>query len=207
MPGKTRQERDSRAMTKLLRHDAITRGLTVDGAGTALVRDVLALRGFGHMTSEDIREIVRNCAKQRFILHGDGDELRIGATQGHSFKVNSDELLTELTTEAAKELPMIVHGTYWKAWPIIREEGLSRMSRQHIHMATGLPGISVRSGMRTSSEILVYIDGAAAIDSGFKFYISANGVVLTGGDPSGHLPPRFFRRVVNARTGKELPFP
>ena len=49
--------------------------------------------------------------------------------------------------------------------------------------------------MRKSSEILIYIDVQEAIDAGLKFYLSANGVVLTEGDDRGYLKPEFFSRV------------
>jgi RNA 2'-phosphotransferase, Tpt1 / KptA family len=37
----------------------------------------------------------------------------------------------------AKEIPIVVHGTYRRAWSTIQKEGLSKMSRNHIHFASG----------------------------------------------------------------------
>lgn len=53
--------------------------------------------------------------------------------------------------------------------------------------------------MRNSSQILVYIDVEKAISAGIKFFLSANGVVLTEGDERGYLAPQFFSRVENAK--------
>ncbi|THH00641.1 hypothetical protein EW026_g1927 [Hermanssonia centrifuga] len=50
--------------------------------------------------------------------------------------------------------------------------------------------------MRNSAQILVYIDVQKAMDAGIKFFMSANGVVLTEGDSKGYLRPEFFARVV-----------
>lgn len=58
--------------------------------------------------------------------------------------------------------------------------------------------------MRSSSQILIYVDVQKAIDAGIKFYISANGVVLTEGDGRGFLPAQFFSRV-ETPDGKPLP--
>ena len=96
------------------------------------------------------------------------------------------------------------------------------MSRNHIHLAQGVPGSGVISGilpgglsycgnmlimppgMRKSSEILIYIDVQKAIDAGLKFYLSANGVVLSEGDDRGYIKPEFFSRV---ETVKGVPLP
>jgi 2'-phosphotransferase len=58
--------------------------------------------------------------------------------------------------------------------------------------------------MRAASEILIYIDVDKAISAGVKFFLSANGVVLTEGDSRGFLDPQFFYRVENA---KRVPLP
>src|SRR5262245_51130304 len=53
--------------------------------------------------------------------------------------------------------------------------------------------------MRQSSQILIYIDVQKAIDSGIKFYLSSNGVVLTEGDENGYLRPQFLKRVEDSK--------
>ena len=58
--------------------------------------------------------------------------------------------------------------------------------------------------MRRSSSTLIYIDVQKALDAGLKFYLSANGVVLTEGDKDGYIRPEFFARVQTA-AGKPVP--
>ena len=55
--------------------------------------------------------------------------------------------------------------------------------------------------MRKSSQILIFVDVQKALDAGVKFYLSANGVVLTEGDDRGFLRPEFFSRVETADRG------
>jgi len=100
---------------------------------------------------------------------------------------------------------MAVHGTNRKAWASIEKKGLSKMSRNHIHIAQGLAGDTVISGMRNSADIFIYIDLQKALDAGYKFQLSANGVVLTAGNEKGFLPPEFFSRVERrvGRSGRE----
>ena len=73
------------------------------------------------------------------------------------------------------------------------------MNRNHIHLAQGIAGQNVISGMRNSSQILIYVDLPSALSAGLKFYLSANGVVLSEGDENGFIKPEFFRRVENSK--------
>lgn len=41
---------------------------------------------------------------------------------------------------------LAVHGTTQNAWKIIQNEGLSKMARNHIHLAQGVGGDNVISG-------------------------------------------------------------
>jgi 2'-phosphotransferase len=58
--------------------------------------------------------------------------------------------------------------------------------------------------MRESAQVLIYIDVEKALHAEFTFFLSENGVVLTGGDERGFLPPEFFLRVED-RQGRPLP--
>lgn len=49
--------------------------------------------------------------------------------------------------------------------------------------------------MRKSSDVLIYIDVQKALNSGIRFFLSDNGVVLTEGDERGFLSPEFFGKV------------
>jgi len=120
----------------------------------------------------------------------------IRANQGHSIKSVQLELQPVLSST---DIPMAVHGTTLQAWKSISTQGLSKMNRNHIHLAQGIARGSVISGMRNSSQILIYIDVERAISAGIKFFLSTNGVVLTAGDERGFLAPQFFSRVEDAR--------
>ncbi|KAG6820416.1 hypothetical protein H0H93_000662 [Arthromyces matolae] len=96
-----------------------------------------------------------------------------------------------------------VHGTTQKAWELIAQNGLSKMTRNHIHLAQGVPGDGVISGMRKTSQVLIYIDVQKALDAGLKFFLSDNGVVLSEGI-NGIILPEFFSNVQDVH-GKEIP--
>lgn len=174
--------------------------------GYVRVQDLLALPRLKELTFEKLQQIVADDAKQRYnlIFEEGGSSSAHGwwirANQGHSMKeVEVDyEPLT-----SASQIPMAVHGTNRTAWEKISQTGLSKMNRTHIHMAQGVPGSGVISGMRNSADILIYIDLQKALDEGIKFFISANGVVLSAGDEHGFIPSRYFSRVEN-RNGVAL---
>jgi 2'-phosphotransferase len=64
----------------------------------------------------------------------------------------------------ASEIPVVIHGTYFKNWTKIKTEGISRMNRLHIHFSPGEPGDSqVISGMRASCQLYIYIDTEKAL--------------------------------------------
>jgi len=142
----------------------------------------------------------------------------IRANQGHSIKVEDEGLLEPITLES--ELPnAVVHGTTHRAWPLILSTGgLKKMTRNHVHFASGLPtGFQsledaadaeaesskepVMSGMRKSSDILIFIDIKKALEEGLKFGRSANGVILSQGDENGIIPTQYFQRVEARRQG------
>ena len=114
----------------------------------------------------------------------------IRANQGHSMKgVEAENLLTPISLADEASVPeTVVHGTFYGAWEnILKDGGLRRMGRNHIHFSTGPPlqevlrsleaesGVGsgdgkkgrlsklmdeskVVSGMRRDAQILIYID-------------------------------------------------
>jgi 2'-phosphotransferase len=125
-------------------------------------------------------------------LNSDKGTWWIRANQGHSLQKVIDLELVEITDSS--EYPTVMHGTNQTAWPVIAKLGLSRMNRNHIHLATGKVG-EVTSGMRASARVMIHIDLETAMKDGFKFYRSDNGVVLCPGDERGFLPAKYFKQV------------
>lgn len=148
----------------------------------------------------------------------DPSNFLIRANQGHSIKVEEEGLLEPMTLDS--ELPtIVVHGTTHKAWPqIVASGGLKKMTRNHVHFASGLPAgfeslegsndatseaqrEPVISGMRNTSAVLVFVDIKKALEGGMKFWKSANGVILSEGDESGLVPLAYFARVEERKRG------
>eukprot|EP01084_Bolivina_argentea_P316767 549154_1 len=191
-------EKLSRWMSRILRHEAVRLNLSVSSSGFVPVHELIALRP--NTTESEIKKCVEYNDKQRFALkRGEDGTLLVRANQGHSHgvaKVISDgELL--LPISSPDELPeVIAHGTYFSALPAIEKDGLSRMSRAHVHLAENVPEAGgVISGMRKSCQAIVWVNARAAIFAGLIFYRSSNGVILTPGDSDGYIRPKFIARI------------
>ncbi len=191
--------RVSKRLSYLLRHGAAEHGLAMDSDGYVPVSQVLPL--LNGATLQDLERVVRDNDKQRFKLAERDGRPHIRANQGHSLQVG-DSMHQPVIDPT--QLPVAVHGTTRGAWETIRHAGLSRMGRQHIHMATDLPEAgTVVSGMRAAAEVAVFVDVEAAMAAGIQFMRSDNGVVLSGGI-DGTIPPTLFARVVDRATGQTL---
>lgn len=187
----------SKGLSWLLRHGAEKEGFRITSQGFVLVADILKHPKYTAYTEADIRKVVEENDKQRFALEtNDNNELMIRANQGHTMAISD----LELTPVDPQETPVAIHGTYEKCITSIRKQGLSRMSRQHIHMAVAEPGSSgVISGMRKSCDYLVYVDIVRASEAGLKFFRSANNVILCDGNEDGLILAKYFKKVT-ART-------
>ncbi|XP_044879857.1 tRNA 2'-phosphotransferase 1 isoform X2 [Mauremys mutica] len=219
----------SKALSYVLRHGAAQLGLEMGADGFVDVAALLSLPRFGGVSVADVRHIVETNEKRRFALrpHPSDGRLQIRANQGHSLQVSELELIPLLEPTALPQT--MAHGTYLRHWPAICRGGLSRMGRNHIHLAPGLPGDGhVLSGMRQDCDVAIVIDGPQALAAGkyaqwsgmgsellqrilswvladgIQFYRSANGVILTPGDAEGLLPPRYFQRVLQLRPDRRL---
>lgn len=206
--------RNSKTLSYILRHGAAKEHLAIRSDGYVRVADLLARPKLKELDLPGLLKIVAADQKQRYQLGAqatpddpkapilpimsaqapdDASALWIRANQGHTLKV--DDLEMKPITDPS-EVACAVHGTDQRAWENIKEQGLSRMARNHIHLASGRPGASgVISGMRNSSQILIFIDLAAAMANGILFYLSTNGVILTAGNKEGYIPPVYFSSV------------
>jgi 2'-phosphotransferase len=210
---KEKKDRDvSMALSQLLRHTALNKGVAIAPDGFAYWDDVAKLKQFaGVEYYPQIERIVADNNKQRFMLKTDptSGKKSIRCNQGHSFPegtIDPDKLLTPITAATVADYPFVVHGCPTAAWLLIKKTGLNKMSRQHVHMAVGLPESgNVISGMRNSSKVTIEIDLPAALAAGIPFFISANNVVLSpGAGNTGILPTACFRKVVERKSGKVL---
>mmetsp|Transcript_2011 Transcript_2011/g.2365 ORF Transcript_2011/g.2365 Transcript_2011/m.2365 type:complete len:215 (+) Transcript_2011:301-945(+) len=192
----------SKSLSYLLRHGAVKEKLNIDQTGYININELLNHNRLktNKVTLDDIRRIVENNDKKRFTIVEKEGEIMICANQGHSIKTVNDSNLTQLTKETIPE--EIYHGTYKNKLPsIFNSGGLSKMNRNHIHFASNISDIS---GIRASSNVLIYLNIEKCLESGIIFYKSSNNVILTPGDAHGLIRVELFSKVVDAKNGSSI---
>jgi len=161
----------SRFMSLLLRHRPDTVGLQLDKSGWASIEQLVALTSTHNvsLTETLIKQIVELNDKQRFSISDDGYFVR--ANQGHSFAV-------ELGLESLAPPDLLYHGTATGFLSNIREQGLQKGNRQHVHLST-VKATATDVGRRHGNVALLMIRAGDMHKKGFTFFQSKNGVWLT----------------------------
>lgn len=169
----------SKFLSLVLRHDPQAAGITLDAAGWVSVADLLAgcasARRF--LTRDQLDHIVATNSKKRFEFSADGKHIR--ASQGHSVEV-------DLAYEAQVPPPQLYHGTATRFLDSIREKGLLKMNRHHVHLSAETK-VTMEVGARHGKPVLLTIDAGTMHQQGHVFYQSANGVWLVE-----HVPAEFL---------------
>jgi len=171
-----RQIRVSKFLAKYLRHEPEALGLTLMPGGWVSLASVIegARQNGFPLTMEEIKECVDANDKKRFSL--DGTATLIRANQGHSTPV--DLQLTE------KQPPrFLFHGTVGRFTPTIKEKGLDKMRRHHVHLSPD-QATAHKVALRRGRPVILRVRAADMHDAGYKFYQSANGVWLTDHVPA-----------------------
>ncbi|CAE7363641.1 unnamed protein product [Symbiodinium natans] len=185
----------SKMFSYVLRHAAHKLDVRIRKDGFVRLRDIMELKNFRPYNLEELMACVYFDEKERYTMVREFDgELLIRANQGHTMKVVEDDLLLEPITDPTT-VSDCVHGTYLVHWPFIKRQGLSKVARNHIHLAPGLPEDGKIRGMRSTAELFLYIDVPAAMQDGMIFYRSKNEVILTQG-LDGWLPVKYFIKAV-----------
>lgn len=179
----------SKFISLVLRHQPGKIGLTLDSNGWAEVDELLlkANRFSFQFDRPTLEKIVAENDKKRFAFSPDGSKIR--ASQGHSISV-------DLQLEAVSPPGVLYHGTAEHSQQSILEKGLLPGSRQHVHLSKDIQ-TALTVGKRHGKPVIFQVDARAMEKDGHPFYLSANGVWLTG-----HVPVKYLL-VVKETSNKE----
>lgn len=172
--------RASKFLSLVLRHEPAAAHVTLDSAGWAEVAALLegCAKAGRSLTRLDLEHVVTTNAKKRFEFSSDG--LRIRASQGHSVEV-------ELEYAPSIPPPILYHGTATRFLDSIREKGLLKMERHHVHLSAEIK-VTMDVGARHGKPTLLTIQAGEMHHAGHVFYRSTNGVWLVE-----HVPTHFIQ--------------
>ena len=171
----------SRFLSRVLRHDPASIGLTLDAQGWAEVDALLAgaQRAGVPLTRELLQQVVAENDKQRYALSDDG--ARIRARQGHSIPV-------DLGLAAVEPPDRLYHGTADRFVAAIRRDGLLPRKRNHVHLSPD-EATATRVGARHGRPVVLTIAAGQMYRDGHAFYLAENGVWLTDRVPPKYILP------------------
>jgi putative RNA 2'-phosphotransferase len=158
--------RKSRHLSKVLRHDPASVGITLTEAGWASVTAILQALG---LKKEELDQVVAENNKNRFEFSDDGYFIR--ARQGHSVDI-------DLGYPESMPPDVLYHGTSSQNLPDIKVQGIKKMLRHHVHMSPDVATAEMVAKRRPGPRVLV-IGSKAMVSDGIKFYLTGNGVWLT----------------------------
>ena len=121
-----------RFLSLVLRHNPAAAQITLDEHGWADVEALLAgcARAGRRIGRDTLERIVRENSKQRYSFNGDHTKIR--ANQGHSIAV-------DVELRQAQPPARLYHGTAMRFLESIRAQGITRQSRQHVHLSADYP--------------------------------------------------------------------
>ncbi len=157
----------SKFLSLILRHQPEKIGLELDTNGWADINELIEKSKKVKLTKELIVEVVAKDNKQRFIINDD----KIRANQGHSINI-------DLALEAVEPPDILYHGTATRFLESIMKEGLTKQSRQHVHLSKDIETATM-VGKRHGKVVILKVDAKKMFEEGHEFYLSENGVWLT----------------------------
>jgi putative RNA 2'-phosphotransferase len=166
----------SKFLSLVLRHKPQTIGITLDPEGWVPVEDLLAAaaRHGRSITREQLDEVVATNDKKRFAFSPDSGLIR--ANQGHSVEV-------DLGLVPLEPPELLYHGTVERFLDSIREKGLVRGNRHHVHLSADRE-TAARVGQRRGQPVVLVVEAGRMQRDGHQFFRSDNGVWLTEAVPA-----------------------
>ncbi|MDE7212381.1 MAG: RNA 2'-phosphotransferase [Lachnospiraceae bacterium] len=173
-----KQDKLSIFLSLVLRHNPDAAGISLDEHGWADVEELLEgiCKTGRKIDKEMLAEIVATDQKQRYSFNPEKTLIR--ANQGHSIPVD-----VELKEEKPPEI--LYHGTATRFLESIMKEGLKPMSRLYVHLSKDIETAKA-VGQRHGKPVVLKVHSGKMHQDGRKFYLSANGVWLTGKVDAGY---------------------
>lgn len=169
----------SKYLSLVLRHKPDDLGITLDENGWTDVKFLLQkLKGKRmDISINELEDIVETNNKKRFAFNDTKTKIR--ANQGHSVEV-------DLKLDVIEPPDTLYHGTSVNTVRVIKNTGIKKMTRQHVHLSADL-ATAQNVGSRKGLVQILNIKTKEMFDDGFTFFKSENGVWLTDFVPAKYI--------------------
>ncbi len=169
----------SRYLSRHLRHAPERIGIQLAPGGWVPISELIDACQKNNFLVQlaELKEVVAQNDKQRFSF--DETATLIRANQGHSVEV-------DLQLEPAVPPDILYHGTGSGAVDSILKQGISKMSRHHVHLSADIQ-TARQVGARHGIPAVFIVDAAAMQCDDYTFYCSENKVWLVDFVPPDYL--------------------
>ena len=167
----------SKRLSKILRHHPERIGVKLDKNGWISVDELIEKFGMPPLSMEILEIVVAENDKKRFAFNDDKTKIR--ANQGHSVKI-------DLGLEPTEPPALLFHGTATKNLEAIKNQGLIKGSRHHVHLSTD-EWTAKKVGSRYGVPAILKLKAKEMHAAGYDFFVSENNVWLTD-----HVPVQFL---------------
>lgn len=178
MPYEFTDERFSRWMSYVLRHNPTRYGLEPDRHGFVDLEAFLSVarRRYPEVTVERLKALIEEGTRSRFEM----SDNRVRARYGHSIAV-------EPPGEPVEPPERLYHGTESARMDRIGTEGLKPVDRRMVHLSSTIDDAIVVASRRTENPVVLRIAAKEAHQAGVAFYDEGK-VYL-----AAQIPPEFVR--------------
>lgn len=169
----------SKLLSLVLRHQPEVLGIVLDQQGWTPTDSLLeAVNNHGIPIDINLlKDVVRENDKQRFAFNKDHSLIR--ANQGHSIDI-------ALKLAPTQPPHVLYHGTVRKFLSSIKDSGLIKMSRQHVHLSPDME-TALKVGSRRGKAIILKVEALKMHEAGHQFFLSENKVWLTDHVPVDYI--------------------
>lgn len=169
----------SKFLSLVLRHKPEEIGVNMDANGWVDVDELIEKCNLNkvNLDFETLEEVVIKDDKQRYTFNDDYTKIR--ANQGHTVDV-------DLEFETKEPLEFLYHGTVAKFIDAIKENGIKKIQRLHVHLSKDLD-TAIKVGSRRGKPVILKIHALKMHQDGHAFYLSKNGVWLCDEVPAKYI--------------------
>jgi putative RNA 2'-phosphotransferase len=174
----------SKFLSLILRHKPETIGIELDENGWVNTNLLLEKSNQNNrkIDFETLKIIVETNNKNRFSFSENFEKIR--ANQGHSLDIDLGYLPT-------KPPRILYHGTAERNVNSILLHGLDKRNRHHVHLSQDIE-TAINVGKRHGKPIVFEILSEKMYNDKFEFFVSENGVWLTGKVPTMYILKKSF---------------